>query len=202
MAAAVVLLAQPTKSATYHPARRHRGRGCPITTTATTSAALTNQGKNRQAGAFVQSLSPAAAAAVWSFFRQQRVGVDGGRTAYHSTSGSWAAAVDRGLRPRQGVGLATSRRVSLQPAHAVGVNASEIQSVEGKNTTVIVTAAGGRPHTDSSRAKISASNKGKEPWNKGGNHSEETRRKIAEGTRRAALKRKEATAASMVRSKI
>lgn len=90
-------------------------------------------------------------------------------------------------------------------AHAVdvGVNASassEIkQSVEGEEATVIFTAAGGRPHTTRSRARISKANKGKEPWNKGVQHSEETRRKIAEGARNAALRRKEATAQSLVR---
>lgn len=43
----------------------------------------------------------------------------------------------------------------------------------------------GKPHTDESRRKISAANKGKVPWNKGRKHSEETKRKIAEATRRA-----------------
>lgn len=43
----------------------------------------------------------------------------------------------------------------------------------------------GMPHTPATRAKISAGNKGKVPWNKGRKHSAETKRKIAEGTRRA-----------------
>ena len=90
-------------------------------------------------------------------------------------------------------------------AHAVGVSmnvsasAEVLQSVEGEESTVTITEAGGRPHTATSRARISAANKGKEPWNKGGRHSEETRRKIAEGARNAARKRKEATALSLVR---
>lgn len=215
LAAAVVLLAQPTTSATYHQqARRHRGRACHIATRATAAVVVapatsvsTEQGnKKREAYAFVPSLSPAA---VWSSFQRQHVGADGTRTAqqHHSSSTSsiWRAATGvvvgtAGVRPRQGVGFTTSRTGSLQPSRAERGDASENQSVEGKNATVIITAAGGRPHTDSSRAKISASNKGKQPWNKGGSHSEETRRKIAEGTRRAALKRKEATAASLVRS--
>ena len=45
----------------------------------------------------------------------------------------------------------------------------------------------GKPHTEESKAKISAANKGKTPWNAVKQHSEETRRKIAEGARRAAL---------------
>lgn len=45
--------------------------------------------------------------------------------------------------------------------------------------------AGGRLHTEESRAKISAANKGRVPWNVGKQHSEETRRRIAEGTRKA-----------------
>eukprot|EP00741_Cyanophora_paradoxa_P016310 tig00020911_g15748.t2 len=46
----------------------------------------------------------------------------------------------------------------------------------------------GFPHTDESKAKISAANKGKTPWNKGRKHSEETKRKIAEATRAAMQK--------------
>ena len=43
---------------------------------------------------------------------------------------------------------------------------------------------GGYSHTSASRAKISAANKGKTPWNKGQHRSEETRARIAEGVRR------------------
>lgn len=46
------------------------------------------------------------------------------------------------------------------------------------------TEAGGYTHTNASRAKISAANKGKVPWNKGKGRSEEVKRKIAEGVRR------------------
>jgi len=41
----------------------------------------------------------------------------------------------------------------------------------------------GRPHTAESRAKISAANKGKTPWNKGLGHSEETKARIKERTK-------------------
>ena len=101
----------------------------------------------------------------------------------------------------------TRKKTSLEPVYAVsfGSNASSAsfvgtrrQPVEGKEATAILTAAGGRPHTTASKAKISAANRGKEPWNKGGSHSEETRRKIAEAARKNALKRKEATARSLV----
>ena len=81
----------------------------------------------------------------------------------------------------------------------VSASAEVLQSVEGEESTVTITEAGGRPHTATSRARISAANKGKEPWNKGGRHSEETRLKIAEGARNAARKRREATALSLVR---
>ncbi|CAN0045895.1 unnamed protein product [Scytosiphon promiscuus] len=74
---------------------------------------------------------------------------------------------------------------------------TESASVEGKEATVIITEAGGRPHTVASRAKISAANKGKKPWNVGVGHSEETRRKIAEGARNAAKKRREKAAESL-----
>eukprot|EP00549_Striatella_unipunctata_P001011 CAMPEP_0118710902 /NCGR_PEP_ID=MMETSP0800-20121206/23704_1 /TAXON_ID=210618 ORGANISM="Striatella unipunctata, Strain CCMP2910" /NCGR_SAMPLE_ID=MMETSP0800 /ASSEMBLY_ACC=CAM_ASM_000638 /LENGTH=537 /DNA_ID=CAMNT_0006615265 /DNA_START=312 /DNA_END=1928 /DNA_ORIENTATION=+ len=46
------------------------------------------------------------------------------------------------------------------------------------------TERGGFSHTKRSRAKISAANKGKTPWNKGVAASEERRRKISEGVRR------------------
>ena len=46
------------------------------------------------------------------------------------------------------------------------------------------TEAGGYTHTTASKAKISAANKGKTPWNKGKSRSEETRARIAEGVRR------------------
>jgi hypothetical protein len=46
----------------------------------------------------------------------------------------------------------------------------------------------GHPHTNESKAKISAANKGKTPWNVGRQHSEETKRKIAEKTREAIIK--------------
>ena len=56
------------------------------------------------------------------------------------------------------------------------------------------TANGGHPHSDESRAKISAANKGKVPWNVGKKHSEETRLRIAEKTKEAMLKRRIAKA--------
>jgi len=49
---------------------------------------------------------------------------------------------------------------------------------------------GGRRHTASSKAKISAANKGKTPWNVGKKHSEETRLRIAEKTREAMIRKK------------
>lgn len=46
------------------------------------------------------------------------------------------------------------------------------------------TEAGGYTHTTASKAKISAANKGKTPWNKGKQRSEEVKQRIAEGVRR------------------
>ena len=54
-----------------------------------------------------------------------------------------------------------------------------------------VMSRGGHPHTVESRLKISMANKGKTPWNVGKKHSEETKRKIAEKTKAAYLRRKE-----------
>ena len=46
------------------------------------------------------------------------------------------------------------------------------------------TEKGGFSHTKASKAKISAANKGKVPWNKGKSRSEEVKARIAEGVRR------------------
>lgn len=46
------------------------------------------------------------------------------------------------------------------------------------------TEAGGYTHTIASKAKISAANKGKVPWNKGMHRSDEVKARIAEGVRR------------------
>lgn len=43
---------------------------------------------------------------------------------------------------------------------------------------------GGFTHTTASKAKISAANKGKTPWNKGKTRSEEVKKRIAEGVRK------------------
>eukprot|EP00979_Chaetoceros_neogracilis_P004485 scaffold787_cov285-Chaetoceros_neogracile.AAC.49 len=43
---------------------------------------------------------------------------------------------------------------------------------------------GGYSHTTASRAKISAANKGKTPWNKGKQRSEAVKKRIAEGVKR------------------
>lgn len=50
--------------------------------------------------------------------------------------------------------------------------------------TPLPTENGGYTHTTASRAKISAANKGKTPWNKGKQRSEEVKQRIAEGVRR------------------
>ena len=65
--------------------------------------------------------------------------------------------------------------------------------VEKENIKVIR----GQPHTEESKAKISAANKGRKPWNTGKKHTEETRRKIAEKTKEAMLKRKTKIAESL-----
>jgi len=70
----------------------------------------------------------------------------------------------------------------------ISINGDNNTNKVGKNDTMpevpIPTANGGYSHTTTSRAKISAANKGKTPWNKGKARSEETRKKIAEGVRR------------------
>lgn len=62
-------------------------------------------------------------------------------------------------------------------------------SVEKKTT--------GHAHSDESKAKISAANKGKVPWNLGRQHSEETKRRIAEKTKESYMKKKLAEASQL-----
>lgn len=62
----------------------------------------------------------------------------------------------------------------------------QLNDLHETTTTVDVplpTANGGFTHTTASKAKISAANKGKIPWNKGKSRSEETRARIAAGVR-------------------
>jgi len=55
----------------------------------------------------------------------------------------------------------------------------------------------GHPQSEASKNKISIANKGKEPWNKGVKHSDETRAKIAAASTRNARVKLEAKAAAM-----
>lgn len=105
--------------------------------------------------------------------------------------------------PRRRMGTVVSQEVAT--AQAVATTeirrgsgdfpaSSSIDSGEMLTSTSLRAAATkrkGRLHTAESRAKISAANKGRQPWNTGRAHSEETRQRIAEGTRRAAQKRAE-----------
>ena len=56
---------------------------------------------------------------------------------------------------------------------------------DGVTTTII-----GHPHSDISKARISAANKGKVPWNVGKKHSDETKARIAAKTKEAMLRRR------------
>lgn len=58
------------------------------------------------------------------------------------------------------------------------------QAENSENEVPEPTANGGYTHTSASKAKISAANKGKTPWNKGKTRSEEVKKRIAEGVRR------------------
>lgn len=57
------------------------------------------------------------------------------------------------------------------------------ESFEGEDVP-LPTVNGGYSHTSASKAKISAANKGKTPWNKGKTRSDEVKKRIAEGVRR------------------
>ena len=74
---------------------------------------------------------------------------------------------------------ASSQQVQLQNDYTTNATESSLNDDTPKPTV-----NGGFTHTTSSRAKISAANKGKTPWNKGKTRSEETKARIAEGVRR------------------
>ncbi|KAJ1430814.1 hypothetical protein B484DRAFT_418689 [Ochromonadaceae sp. CCMP2298] len=79
----------------------------------------------------------------------------------------------------------------------IDIGVVSIQSAGKKVARRAPPTALGRPHTESSKAKISAANKGKTPWNVGRQHSAETRAKISEKTRLAALRKKGDKAAAL-----
>ena len=73
---------------------------------------------------------------------------------------------------------------------------AQLSTTSAQTEEEVAVQRAGHPHTPESRAKISAANKGKMPWNKGREHTEETRRRISEGTRRAlAVRQQEQEAA-------
>ena len=66
-----------------------------------------------------------------------------------------------------------------------------------EETTPPAKAMSGYTHNDVSRAKISAANKGKVPWNVGKQHSEETKQRIKEKTKESIERKKLAAAQAM-----
>ena len=64
-------------------------------------------------------------------------------------------------------------------------------------TPVVKGLPSGYTHNDVSRAKISAANKGKVPWNVGKQHSEETKQRIKEKTKESIERKKLAAAQAM-----
>ena len=74
---------------------------------------------------------------------------------------------------------------STEDVQLQGKSASDEEKDSTKKLDIpMPTDAGGFTHTTASRAKISAANKGKIPWNKGKSRSEEVKKRIAEGVRR------------------
>lgn len=174
---------------------RYRGRARPASTSRGTARARTS--RSTDDGAF---LHPSAA--LWYHlrreFRRWDEAVSDASCSYGQTAGR---VIDHPRDGRCKLGEASP----MQSVQTLGTNSSsspdspgEIQSVEGQQVRVILTEAGGRPHSVESRRKISEANKGKKPWNVGVSHSEETRRKIADGAREAARRRKESVALSLV----
>ncbi|KAG5192069.1 hypothetical protein JKP88DRAFT_352094 [Tribonema minus] len=91
-------------------------------------------------------------------------------------------------------GLANGVYVKPQGLTLVVGNPSEKAVTDGEE---VRRPKAGKAHTAESKAKISASNKGKAAWNKGRSMSPETRARIAEGTRRAVAAKKARKAAEL-----
>ena len=85
-------------------------------------------------------------------------------------------------------GIFPQQRCLLQSKFSLNMNAESTETFHDTESKVsdipMPTKAGGYTHTEASRAKISAANKGKTPWNKGKARSEEVKARIAEGVRR------------------
>jgi hypothetical protein len=73
----------------------------------------------------------------------------------------------------------------------------QITPTPQETTTPPTKGLSGYTHTDVSRAKISAANKGKVPWNVGKQHSEETKQRIKEKTKESIERKKLAAAQAM-----
>ena len=83
---------------------------------------------------------------------------------------------------------ASSNGVSLNGMHVDtthnGQQTVNMNEKPSEEDVPLPTVNGGYTHTSASKAKISAANKGKTPWNKGKTRSEEVKARIAEGVRR------------------
>lgn len=90
-----------------------------------------------------------------------------------------------GLRPY-------ARALPSRPRAACGLREPPIEVLTAPPPPPAAAAPLGRPHTPESRAKISASNKGKVPWNNGRKHSAETIARIRQRTMEAMRARSEA----------
>lgn len=93
-----------------------------------------------------------------------------------------------------GLGTETETKTTLMEGTETKINGNILNGLD-KSTTLpsmissiakdvpMPTENGGYTHTTESKAKISAANKGKTPWNKGKKRSEETKARIAAGVR-------------------
>lgn len=103
-----------------------------------------------------------------------------------ATNGAALNGVSLNGAALNGVSNSVTNGASL--SNGVHVETHNGQADQGKeaieNDVPEPTANGGYTHTSASKAKISAANKGKTPWNKGKTRSEEVKKRIAEGVRR------------------
>lgn len=106
------------------------------------------------------------------------VGATNGATNGVSNGVSLNGAALNGVS--NGASLTNGLHVETQNGQAE----NSITQESNENDVPEPTVNGGYTHTSASKAKISAANKGKTPWNKGKTRSEEVKKRIAEGVRR------------------
>ena len=98
-----------------------------------------------------------------------------------SMNGSRTKDLNGNLEPHQNSLINGNHAVN---GNGVKIDKNNEDKTDNDNDVPVPTENGGYTHTSASKAKISAANKGKTPWNKGKERSDEVKQRIAEGVRR------------------